>query len=48
VIEGMAHDAVPQLVSQLVASGALVYRVTPEQASLEEAYVALYGAEAEA
>jgi ABC-2 type transport system ATP-binding protein len=48
VIEGMARDAVPQLVSQLVASGASVYRVSPEQASLEEAYVALYGAEAEA
>lgn len=42
-VEGLARDAVPQLVSRLVAAGASVYRVSPEQASLEDAYVALYG-----
>lgn len=47
-IEGLARDAVPQLVSQLVACGASVYRVSPEQASLEDAYVALYGGEEDA
>ena len=44
-IEGMARDAVPQLVRRLVASGAEVYRVSPRQATLEDAYVALYGNE---
>jgi ABC-type multidrug transport system ATPase subunit len=42
-IEGMARDAVPQLVRRLVAAGVEVYRVSPRQASLEDAYVALYG-----
>lgn len=47
-IEGLAREDVPRLVSRLVASGASVYRVSPEQASLEDAYVALYGSEEEA
>jgi hypothetical protein len=34
---------VPGLIAELVAVGASVYRVTPEQATLEDAYVALYG-----
>ena len=47
-IEGLARDAVPLLVARLVAAGASVYRVSPEQASLEDAYVALYGSQEEA
>lgn len=47
-IEGLAREDVPRLVSRLVASGASVYRVSPEQASLEDAYVALYGSEEDA
>ncbi len=42
-LEGLARDAVPALVAELVAAGASVYRVSPEQVSLEAAYVALYG-----
>ena len=42
-IEGLARDAVPPLVAELVAAGASVYRVSPEQVTLEAAYVALYG-----
>ena len=40
-LEGLARDAVPVLVAELVAAGASVYRVSPEQVSLEAAYVAL-------
>ena len=47
-VDGLARDAVPHLVSRLVAAGASVYRVSPGQASLEDAYVALYGSEEEA
>jgi len=46
-LEGLARDAVPALVAELVAAGASVYRVSPEQVSLEAAYVALYGADDE-
>jgi ABC-2 type transport system ATP-binding protein len=42
-VAGLARDAVPALVAELVAAGASVYRVTPTAASLEDAYVALYG-----
>lgn len=46
-VEGLAREAVPTLVSELVAGGASVYRVSPEQVTLEAAYVALYGEETE-
>ena len=42
-VDGLDRDAVPGLIAELVAVGASVYRVTPEQATLEDAYVALYG-----
>ena len=42
-VDGLARDGVPALVADLVAAGASVYRVNPEQPSLEDAYVALYG-----
>ena len=45
-VDGIARDEVPQLVARLVAAGASVYRVTPDEPTLEQAYVALY-AEAE-
>ncbi|MDQ2690103.1 MAG: ABC transporter ATP-binding protein [Chloroflexota bacterium] len=47
-VEGLARDAVPGLVSRLVAAGASVYRVSPSEVSLQDAYVALYGVEDEA
>ena len=46
-IEGLGQADVPALVAELVGAGASVYRVNPEAATLEDAYVALYGAEAE-
>jgi ABC-2 type transport system ATP-binding protein len=42
-VEGLAREAVPALVAELVAGGASIFRVTPEQPTLEDAYVALYG-----
>lgn len=42
-VDGLARDAIPALVAELVAAGASVYRVSPEQVTLEAAYVALYG-----
>lgn len=42
-LDGLAREAIPPLVAELVAAGASVYRVSPEQVTLEDAYVALYG-----
>ena len=42
-VDGLDRKAVSRLVAELVAAGASVYQVTPEQATLEDAYVALYG-----
>ena len=42
-VVGLAREAIPALVAELVAAGASVYRVSPEQVTLEAAYVALYG-----
>jgi ABC-2 type transport system ATP-binding protein len=42
-IDGLGRDGIPRLVAELVAAGASVYRVTPDQPTLEDAYVALYG-----
>ncbi len=44
-VDGLARDGVPALVAELVASGASVYRVSPDEPTLEAAYVALYGEE---
>ena len=41
--EGLAREAIPALIADLVAAGTSVYRVSPEQVTLEAAYVALYG-----
>lgn len=46
-LEGMGRPDVPALVRDLVAAGASVYRVDPEAATLEDAYLALYGGEQE-
>jgi len=42
-VAGIPREAVPGLVARLVEGGASVYRVTPAEPTLEEAYVALYG-----
>ena len=42
-VDGLARESIPALVAELVAAGASVYRVSPEQVTLEAAYVALYG-----
>jgi ABC-2 type transport system ATP-binding protein len=44
-VDGLSRDGVPALVAELVASGASVYRVSPDEPTLEAAYVALYGEE---
>ncbi|HSK93339.1 MAG TPA: ABC transporter ATP-binding protein [Candidatus Angelobacter sp.] len=41
-VEGIARDDVPALVARLVQAEVSVYRVTPEEPTLEQAYVALY------
>lgn len=46
-LEGMGRPDVPALLRDLVAAGASVYRVDPEAATLEDAYLALYGGERE-
>jgi ABC-2 type transport system ATP-binding protein len=42
-VDGLPRESIPALVAELVAAGASVYRVSPEQVTLEAAYVALYG-----
>ena len=42
-VDGLSRESIPALVAELVAVGASVYRVSPEQVTLEAAYVALYG-----
>ena len=42
-VDGLPRESIPSLVAELVAAGASVYRVSPEQVTLEAAYVALYG-----
>ena len=44
-VEGIAADAVPDLVSELVAAGARVYAVEPVRQTLEERFLALLGAD---
>jgi ABC-2 type transport system ATP-binding protein len=45
VVNGVAAEAVPDLVADLVASGARVYAVEPVRQTLEERFLALLGAE---
>ena len=42
-IVGADREAIPELVASLVAAGVRVYRVTPQEPSLEDIYFALYG-----
>jgi ABC-2 type transport system ATP-binding protein len=45
IVNGVAADAVPDLVAALVASGARVYAVEPVRQTLEERFLGLLGAE---
>jgi ABC-2 type transport system ATP-binding protein len=42
---GLSRDEIPGLVAALVAAGVRIYRVTPEEPSLEDVYFALQGEE---
>jgi ABC-2 type transport system ATP-binding protein len=44
-ISGASREAIPGLVAALVASGIQIYRVAPEEPTLEDVYFALHGAE---
>jgi ABC-2 type transport system ATP-binding protein len=44
IVDGVAADAVPDLVADLVASGARVYAVEPVRQTLEERFLTLLGA----
>jgi ABC-2 type transport system ATP-binding protein len=46
-IAGAEREAVPDLVIALVAAGVRIYRVTPQEPSLEDVYFALHGEEGE-
>jgi ABC-2 type transport system ATP-binding protein len=45
VVQGVAAEAVPELVAEVVSSGARVYAVEPVRQTLEERFLALLGAE---
>jgi hypothetical protein len=45
VVDGVDADAVPDLVTEVVASGARVYAVEPVRQTLEERFLALLDAE---
>jgi ABC-2 type transport system ATP-binding protein len=47
-IVGAEREAVPDLVVALVAAGVRIYRITPQEPSLEDVYFALHGEEGEA
>lgn len=40
---GIGHDAIPELIAQLVAAGVRLHRVTPLEPTLEDVYFALHG-----
>ena len=40
---GAAHERIPEIVKALTDSSVRIYRVTPEEPSLEEVYLALHG-----
>lgn len=42
VVPGIAHRAIPDLIGALSAAGVRVYRVTPQEPSLEDIYFALH------
>jgi ABC-2 type transport system ATP-binding protein len=44
-IAGVEREAVPDLVAALVAAGVRIYRITPQEPSLEDVYFALHGEE---
>jgi ABC-2 type transport system ATP-binding protein len=48
VISGASREAVPGLVAALVAAGVQIYRVAPQETSLEDVYFALHDAATEA
>ena len=43
VVGGMDREKVPDLVAALVAAGVRIYRVAPQEPSLEDVYFALHG-----
>ncbi len=45
-ILGAEREAIPDLVTALVAAGVRIYRLTPEEPSLEDVYFALHGEDA--
>jgi ABC-2 type transport system ATP-binding protein len=47
VASGAEREAIPGLVAALVSAGVRVYRVAPQEASLEDIYFALHGEEEE-
>jgi ABC-2 type transport system ATP-binding protein len=40
-IQGVAHDEVPLLVERLVAAGVPIYRIAPDEPTLEEVYLSI-------
>jgi len=44
-VAGVGREAVPDLVAALVAAGVPIYRITPQEPSLEDVYFALHGEE---
>lgn len=44
---GAAHSRIPDLITTLTEAGVRIYRVTPEEPSLEEVYLALHGEQEE-
>jgi ABC-2 type transport system ATP-binding protein len=47
VVGGIDREKVPELVAALVAAGVRIYRVVPQEPSLEDVYFALHGEEPE-
>ena len=43
---GVGHDTVPDVIALLAAAGVRIYRVTPQEPSLEDVYFALHGGDA--
>jgi ABC-2 type transport system ATP-binding protein len=46
-VTGAGREAIPGLVAALVGAGVQIYRVTPQEPSLEDVYFALHGEETE-
>jgi ABC-2 type transport system ATP-binding protein len=44
-VAGVGREAVPDLVAALAAAGVPIYRITPQEPSLEDVYFALHGEE---